>query len=254
MIALPSVVTGALASAMVTLAVVYVGRMMLGRRCGSSVAWVVETCHLLMAMVMGAMFLGLPLLLPSELWSGIFCAFAAVFACQLVVGLVVEKHRTAAAHDGAHLVLAGAMVYVLSAMHPMSVISVADLICGSRMLDTASGPTLSSLPLPALALGALCFGFAGYDVFISNNQLRQVAASVLATNSSAVPTAAPRAPVPTGQVQVASASAPDSPQPDPVSVTPHFPLQHAWLLGPRATAGYHAVMAVAMGLMFVTMH
>ncbi len=257
MTALPAWVAECLAAAMLVLAAQSVARLARAWRVPVAGAWDVEPCHFVMALVMAAMFVGAPLVFPAAVWAGVFCAAGVWFARRVVNGLGAASRQTVT-HYGPHLVLAGAMAFMLVTVGPMSVVSAAQLICGSRMLGMVTASAGGATPAPALVVGLLCVAVAivvvSADRRLWTNAARRVALASALPLDPAIGAAGP--PVAEVSVPAPLADATSSGAGD--TIAEHEPptagrTRCAWLTGARAATGCHAGMAVAMGVMLVTM-
>lgn len=238
-----------LAGLMAALAAVICARFVLAQRVGRRCSWDVDLCHLLMAGVMAAMFLGVSLALSTFAWAAVFFLFGVWFMGRLALRSRSRGAVSATAHFGPHAALAGAMVCSLFFMRPMAVVTEVDLICGARMLGMAGGGTAGAAPIPALVLGALCFVLATLSVdrrHLSSDTPPTVLAHLSSTslhNSSHC----------ASDINASASQLCDS-SPSEVSVAASKTRRRgSWLLHSRTTAGCHAAMAAAMGAMLVTL-
>lgn len=244
----PSWLAGALAAAMIVIAVYCSCRLVASRRWRRATEVDADGIHVVMGVAMAGMLVPQLSPLPGRVWEVVFGVAAAWFAWQAArVGRNAPARDMRCRHPVPHLVECAAMLYMLMA--------VPDLRPGApeKLMPGMSGPASASGFLPALAI-VLALYMVGYVLWTTDRLLSlRRAPSVMAARSQAqgrtlmlVNSGTPPAASPYDQLHSTDPAGTSS------STLPGHPAD--WpVLAPRLAAGYKIVMGITMGYMLIMM-
>lgn len=245
----PSWLAGIFAGLMVVVGIYCLARLVIARIWRLPAEHDIDTMHAVMGIAMAGMLAGGLRLLPSAAWAVVFAAGAAWFAWQVGRAHLSQRagggaQASAAAggtgghrlHHGPHLIMCGAMVYMLLAI-PAAAGS-GSMSGGMSGTGTGGGAASSQLTIFTFIFAAFFCGYAVWEI----DRLPRLARAATAR----VPVAVAVAAMP-GQ---AGASAPEA----AVTATETTaPAAAHTAISPWLSSCCAIAMAVTMGYMFVTM-
>jgi hypothetical protein len=239
----PSWLAGALAAAMIVIAVYCSGRLVASRWWRRTTEADADVLHVAMGAAMAGMLVPGLSALPAHAWEAVFGAAAVWFAWQAgraVRGIPARSWRCP--HPVPHLVECGAMLYMLMAVPGLRRGAPAMAMPGM------SGPA-GAEGFPVLAI-VLALYMAGYVVWTTD----RLASLARATSAMPAPSRArDHTPILITSGAPAAATPDDFPHsPGPSGIRLGHPAETR-VLAPRLAAGYKIVMGIAMGYMLIMM-
>jgi hypothetical protein len=244
----PSWLAGALAAAMIVIALYCSCRLVAWRRWRRATEVDADGIHVFMGVAMAGMLVPRLSPLPGRVWEVVFGVAAAWFAWQAArAGRNVPARGMWCRHPVPHLVECAAMLYML--------LAVPGLRPGApeKLMPGMSGPASASGFLPALAI-ILALYMAGYVLWTTDRLLsltratsvmparsRAQARTLMLVNSGTPPAASPHD-------QLHSADPSGTSSGTRLGYHPDWPV-----LAPRLAAGYKIVMGITMGYMLIMM-
>jgi hypothetical protein len=198
----------------------------------------VDLVHMVMGVAMAGMLVSWLNPLPDRVWAAMFGAAAGWFGWRAWAGrrapaATAGAGRPPHGHHVPHLVMCGAMVYMLLA---------ARAVTAGAGIGPAMGGTAAAGRFPVLALILAVF-MVGY-VMWQADRLPGLARAAAGR---------PRSPVPVTTVAVSTAAG-AGPASQPAAITPGLPASPApRVLSPRLAACCQIAMAVTMGYMLILM-
>jgi hypothetical protein len=244
----PSWLAGALAAAMIVIALYCSGRLVASRRWRRTTEVDADGIHVVMGVAMAGMLVPQLSALPGRVWEVVFGVAAAWFAWQAArASRNMPASGMRCAHPVPHLVECAAMLYMFMAVpgpRPGA---------PERLMPGMSGPASANGSLPALAI-ILALYMAGYVLWTADRLVSLArATSVVPDGSQArgrtlmlVTSGAPPAASPHDQLDSADLSGTSS-------GTWHGHHADRPMLAPRLAAGYKIVMGITMGYMLIMM-
>jgi Domain of unknown function (DUF5134) len=148
----PSWLTGILAALMIATAAYCVSRLIISRTTGRAAEHDVDLAHAVMGVAMAGMLVTRLNPLPNQVWAVLFGGATAWFGWRVTRAY---RARRAAGHHVPHLVMCGAMVYML--------LAVAVVRSGSAAGRMAMGGTGGHFPVLALAFSLFMFGYVVWE-------------------------------------------------------------------------------------------
>jgi len=246
----PSWLTGILAAVMIATAAYCASRLVIARAQRRAAGRDVDLIHTVMGVAMAGMLVSWLNPLPDRVWAVMFGAGAGWFGWQAwrsrQAGRVPAAARRAGRpphpHHVPHLVMCGAMVYMLLAAG-----AVAAVASGTHPGMAVGGPPAAGrFPLLALVLAVFMVGYVMWQA----DRLPALARAATGRPGASVPVASLAfSTTPGGGL----ASQPAAATPDPPA-SPDLPASPALrVLSPRLAACCQIAMAVTMGYMLILM-
>jgi hypothetical protein len=241
----PSWLAGALAAAMIMIAVYCGGRLVASRLWRRPTAVDSDGLHLVMGVTMAGMLVPRLGLLPGSVWEGVFGAAVAWFALQAArVGRSRDAGGWRCHYPVPHLVECGAMIYMLLAARGARAGAPGTGMPMAGM--TASTGPAGSFPACALVLALFMLGYVAWAIDRLTSRVRPkttVTTRDTASDPARVLITSGAAAASSPDTQAASDAARDR-RPQPVGVL---------TLAPRLAESYKIAMGIAMGYMLILM-
>lgn len=225
----PSWLTGILAALMIATAAYCVSRLVISRTTARPAEHDVDLAHAVMAVAMAGMLVTRLNLLPNQVWALLFGVATAWFGWRVARAY---RSRRVTGHHVPHLVMCGAMVYMLLAV---AVVKPGPGPAAGRM--AMGGGAGARFPAVALVLALFMFGYVMWQA----DRLPALAAARPGPEPASRPGAAP------------GAAAADLGHPGHASPPATMGTLARGPLSPRLAACCQIAMGITMGYMLILM-